>query len=432
MPELKNISEAAIKKTLTYRYYIFSVIAIAYFLIYFHRTSTAVMASELVSAFGITPTEVGFLGSLYFYAYALGQLPAGILADRWGARKTLTLFITIAGLGAIIFGRAESFNAVLIGRFLVGLGAGFVFVPATRILSDWFKKNEFAVYVGVLTATGNVGSLASSAPLVLLMAAIGWRSSMSAIGIVSFITAILIYIFVRNKPYEINGASISDIENIKTTNITPLGISESLKILFSKYNFWTVSVMFFVLYGTIMGFQGLWAGPFLMNVYELTNEQAGKLLMLIPIGMIPGCFLSGILADKVVKSRKKVAVVGIICYIVSWVPLVFWTDSMSLNFIRVLLFSYGLFGGIFTLMSANLQENLDLRMVGTGLGVMNFFAFSGGAIYQQIMASIISKASVTNSIITVSGFRNAFVFCLVTLCLAFIFYSTQKDISTKK
>ena len=85
MTELHNVSKAAIKKTLTYRYYIFVVIAIAYFLIYFHRTSTAVMAPELVSTFGISTTTVGFLGSLYFYAYALGQLPAGILADRWGA-----------------------------------------------------------------------------------------------------------------------------------------------------------------------------------------------------------------------------------------------------------------------------------------------------------------------------------------------------------
>lgn len=428
MTELYNVSKAAVKKTLTYRYYIFVVIAIAYFFIYFHRTSTAVMAPELVSTFGISTTTVGFLGSLYFYAYALGQLPAGILADRWGARKTLTLFVSIMGLGAIVFGMAENLDIVLTGRFLVGLGAGFVFVPITRLLADWFRRNEFAVYVGILTATGNIGSLASSAPMVILMAVIGWRSTMSAIGAVSLLAALLIYIVVRNKPGEIGAASIASIENIEAVSVTPLGIIESLKILLRKYNFWTIAIMFFVLYGTIMGFQGLWGGPFLINVYHLTNEQVGKLLMLIPVGMIPGCIIAGILADKVVKSRKKVSVAGLFCYILTWIPLVIWTDSMSLGFIKILLFAYGFFGGIFTLMSANLQENLDLRMIGTGLGVLNFFAFSGGAVYQQIMAGIIDKAPVFNNLIAVSGFRNAFIFCLVTLILALAFYCTQKDV----
>ncbi len=432
MQDIQKISQAAIKKTLTYRYYIFTVVALAYFLIYFHRTSTAVMAPELVSAFGITPTAVGFLGSLYFYAYALGQLPAGILADRWGARKTLSLFTIIAGIGAVIFGRANGFDTVLVGRFMVGLGAGFVFVPITRIITDWFKKDEFAVYVGLLSSIGNVGSIASAAPMVFLMTAIGWRNAMSSIGVASFLIAILIYSFVRNKPSEIGGASMAEIENTEPVSITPLPIVNSVKILFSNYNYWTIFAMFFVLYGTIMGFQGLWGGPYLMNVYHLTNAQAGKLLMMIPIGMIPGCILAGFLADKVIKSRKKVAMAMIACYIVVWLPLVFWIDGMSINFLRILLLAFGFFGGSFALMSANMQESLDVRMTGTGIGVMNFFGFSGGAAYQQIMAGIISKAAVTNNMIAVSGFKNAFIFCLVTLIFALAFYSTQREMTVRK
>ncbi len=187
--------------------------------------------------------------------------------------------------------------------------------------------------------------------------------------------------------------------------------------------------MFFVLYGTIMGFQGLWGGPFLMNVYHLTNAQAGKLLTMIPIGMIGGCLMVGILADRVVKSKKKVAMVGIFGYILTWIPLVFWIDSMSLSFIRVLLLLYGIFGGTFALMSGNLQENIDLRMTGTALGVLNFCAFSGGALYQQIMAAIIARAPVGNDIIAASGFKSAFTVCLVTLVIAWIIYLTQKDVT---
>jgi sugar phosphate permease len=233
---------------------------------------------------------------------------------------------------------------------------------------------------------------------------------------------------VRNKPREIGGASIEEIEHITVTDVRPLGVGESLKMLTSKHTFWTIAIMFFVFYGTMMGFQGLWAGPYLMNVYHLSNAEAGKLLTMIPIGMIIGCPMAGILADKIVKSKKKVIFTGTICYIGTWIPLVLWIDRMPIGFIRILLLIFGIFGGIFAIFSGNLQENLDTRMAGTGIGILNFFAFAGGAVYQQLMAGIISRAPVSNNIIAVSGFRSAFILCLVSLVIALLFYSTQKDI----
>jgi len=427
MAQAKEMPHAKIRKTLTYRYVVYSVVALAYFLVYFHRTSTAVMAPELVRAFGIAPTAIGFFGSMYFYAYAIGQLPAGILADRWGARKTVSIFIFVAGLGAILFGWAGSFNTALVARFIVGLGVGFVYVPAMRILADWFEKDEFATYTGILVAVGNAGSLASAAPLVALMAAIGWRSSMTSVGLVSLVVAVLLYMFVRNKPTDVGGASIADIQGIPEASSTPIGIGESLRIVVKNYNIWTIAVIFFVWYGTIMGFQGLWAGPYLMNVYHLTQAQVGNILMIIPIGLIFGCPIAGIIADKLIKSKKKVVMIGFTLNILTWIPLVFMIDSMSLSFIRVLMFVYGFFGGFYVILFANVKENIDLRMAGTTIGFVNMFAFVGGAIYQQVMAGLIAKAPVTNKIIATSGFKSAFVLCLVTLVIGLAIFATQKE-----
>ena len=427
MAQVKEMTQAMIQKTLSYRYVIYALVALAYFLVYFHRTSTAVMATDLTGAFGIAPTAIGLFSSMYFYAYAIGQLPAGILADKWGIRNTMSLFVLVAGLGAILFGMSNSFNTALVARFLVGLGVGFVYVPAMRFLADWFKKDEFATYSGVLLAVGNAGSLASTAPLVALMAAIGWRNSMTSVGIASLVVAVLLYLFLRNKPEDVGGANINDIQGITVASSTPLGIGESLGILVRNYNFWTIAAMFFVLYGTIMGFQGMWAGPYLMNVYHLTKAEAASILMLIPIGMIFGCPIAGVVADKLIKSKKKVVMIGVFMNILTWIPLVFMIDSMGLGLIRVLMFVYGFFGGFFVIMYANLKENIDLRMAGTGVGFLNVFVFGGGAIYQQVMAGIIAKAPVTNKIIATSGFKSAFVVCLVTLIVAAVFFATQKE-----
>jgi sugar phosphate permease len=427
MAQAKELTQAMIRKTLSYRYAVYAVVALAYFLVYFHRTSTAVMAPDLVTAFGIAPTAIGLFGSMYFYAYAIGQLPAGILADRWGARKTMSIFIVVAGVGAILFGRAGSFNTALVARFMVGLGVGFIYVPAMRILADWFKKDEFATYTGILVAVGNAGSLASAAPLVALMAAIGWRNSMTSVGIVSLVVAVILYMFVRNKPTDVGGASIADIQGIPISSPTPIGIGAGLGIVVRTYNVWTIAVMFFVWYGTIMGFQGLWAGPYLMNVYHLTKVEAGNILMIIPIGLIFGCPIAGIIADKWIKSKKKVLMIGAALNILTWIPLVFMIDSMSLSFIRVLLLVYGFFGGFYVVLFANVKENIDLRIAGTTIGFVNVFGFVGGAIYQQIMAGLIAQAPVTNNIIATSGFKSAFGLCLVTLVIALVFFATQKE-----
>ncbi len=430
MAQAKEVTQQMIQKTLSYRYIIYAFVALAYFLVYFHRTSTAVMATDLTAAFGIAPSAICLFGSMYFYAYAIGQLPAGILADKWGIRNTMSLFVVIAGLGALLFAISDSFNTALAGRFLVGLGVGFVYVPAMRFLADWFKKDEFATYSGLLLAVGNIGSLASTAPLVALMAAIGWRSSMSVVGVASLIVAVLLYMFLRNKPEDVGGANIAAIQGIAPASAgssKPIGIVESVGMLCKSYTFWTIAVMFFVLYGTIMGFQGLWASPYLMNVYGMTKAQAGNFLMMIPLGMIFGCPISGIIADKVIKSKKKVVMIGVVLNIITWIPLVFMIDSMSLGFIRILLFVYGFFAGWFVVMYANLKENVDLRIAGTATGFLNFFVFAGGAVYQQVMGVIVNNAPVINEVIATSGFKTSFMLCFVTLIIALAFYATQKE-----
>jgi sugar phosphate permease len=422
-------TQSTTQKTLSYRYVIFAVIALTYFFVYFHRTSLAVMASELAGAFNIAPTALGLFGSMYFYAYAIGQLPAGILADRWGARKTIAMFVLVAGIGAIVFGAAGSFSTALFGRFLVGFGMGFVYVPAMRILTDWFRKNEFATFSGILIAVGNIGSLASTAPLVLLMAAIGWRNSMTTVGIITMVITCLAYILIRNKPHEIGGSSIAEIQGIASADSasTTPGISESLRIIVSSYHFWAITLLFSTMYGTMMGFQGLWAGPYLSDVYGLTKTEAGKLLTMIPTGMILGCPLSGILSDKIIKSRKNVVLGGAILYTLTWIPLVCLIDSISTSFLTYLLFFYGVFGGFCVVMYAHLKEKMKSQIAGTAIGFLNVFVFAAGALFQQIMGAIIAKYPPVANVIPAAAFKASFIFCFVAVIIGTTVYATQKE-----
>lgn len=427
MSVLKETTPAMIRKTIRYRYVIFGIAAVAYFLVFFHRTSTAVMAPNLSADFGIGPAQVGLFGSMYFYAYAIFQLPSGLLADRWGARKTTSLFLLIAGIGALMFGIFDSFNMALGARFLVGLGVAFIYVSAMLLVAEWFKSNEYSTYVGFLVSIGNFGSLAASAPLVALMAAIGWRNAMASIGLFSVFIAALLYIFVRNKPEEIGAANPNRSLKSYTEPIPQMKISQVLKILFKKYEFWTLLLLMFGWAGTLLALHGLWLGPYLMNVYHLSQQEAGNMIMFVAIGAIIGSPIMGLIADRVAVSKKKLIMAGVLSMIIMLIPLIFFIDAMSLNFLKVLMFLFGFFGYSTMLEWPYLKENVDLSMYGTAAGLINFSGFLGGALFQQILGIIIARAPVADNYIAASGFKSAFLFCFVYLIIALSIFSIKRE-----
>ena len=99
--------------------------AIFMFYKYALEVSPSVMTSTLMTAFDISGVALGNLAACYFYAYLLLQIPAGLLLDRFGPRKTTTLAIALCAAGNLIFAGADSVFLAGIGRFLTGAGAAF-------------------------------------------------------------------------------------------------------------------------------------------------------------------------------------------------------------------------------------------------------------------------------------------------------------------
>ena len=81
-----------LRKVLFYRHIIFWILACGYVLVYFHRMCPAVVAVEMMQDLKAGGSLIGFLASAYFYPYALMQIPAGLLSDSWGPRKSITFF----------------------------------------------------------------------------------------------------------------------------------------------------------------------------------------------------------------------------------------------------------------------------------------------------------------------------------------------------
>ena len=297
-----------VKLMLRFRWLIFLVLALAYFFVYFHRLSLSVVADDLARDFQTSASVLGLLGSIYFYCYAVMQFPAGLLSDSIGPRKSVTVFLLIAAAGSLLFGYAPVIEAAFAGRIMVGLGVSLVFIPTMKILSQWFRKSEFAMMAGILNAIGGLGVLAATWLLALMTSTFGWRLSFELIGVITFVIVFLVWIIVRDRPADRGWPSIAAIEGAEggdspSSQAIPL-LDGARRVVSEKY-FWPVAIWFFFDCGVFFGFGGLWGGPYLMHVYGMTRAEAGAILSMIAVGMMIGSPLLGFVSDRVLKSRKK-------------------------------------------------------------------------------------------------------------------------------
>ena len=182
---------------------IFAVLSVPYLLVYFQRVAPAVVADRLMADFNISGASLGNLAAIYFYIYTLMQIPAGILADSLGARRTVTIGSFIAGAGSFLFGFASGITVAYIGRFLVGLGVSVIFIPILKICTEWFEPKKFAAMSGLTLLIGNTGALLASTPLALMADRLGWRTAFIIIGMIGMITGFLCFALVRDRPAEL-------------------------------------------------------------------------------------------------------------------------------------------------------------------------------------------------------------------------------------
>lgn len=382
-----------VAKLLRFRWSIFWVLATAYLFVYFHRLSLSVVANDIVRDFDTSAGVMGLLGSIYFYCYAAMQLPAGLLSDSIGPRKTVTVFLLVAAAGSILFGLAPDIYTAFGGRILVGFGVSMVFIPTMKILSQWFRAKEFASMAGILNAVGGVGALAATWLLALMTSSMGWRTSFVIIGCCTLFLVIMVWLVVRDRPQDRGWPSILAIENMENAgNAKPeeIGLMEGAKRVLSNKYFWPVAIWFFFDCGIFFGFGALWGGPYLMHVYGLSQGETGAVLSMIAYGMIVGSPLLGFVSDRVLKSRKKPFMIctGILTCLLLCLYLVpaglprpalyavFFMLSVSASSIVVVGFTAT-------------KELFPVEIAGTSVGTVNLFPFLGGAVFMPFLGWIL-------------------------------------------
>ena len=143
----------------------------------FLRSNFGVLAPDLARDMALEPAVLATVASAYFLAYAIMQVPTGILLDRFGPRRTLTAMLLFSAAGAALFATAGSATELTVGRLLMGLGCAGIFTGAFHVLTHWLQADRVVTQIGGLNSFAALGTLCATTPFALLIAAIGWRGS---------------------------------------------------------------------------------------------------------------------------------------------------------------------------------------------------------------------------------------------------------------
>jgi len=392
-----------------YRWLILATVSAGYILVYFHRLCPAVLAVDMMRDLRAGGTLFGVLGAAYFYPYMIMQIPSGLLSDHWGPRKSISLFLLIAFVGCLVLAAAPTAGVAILGRTLVGLGVSVFFVPALKLLAVWFLPRQFALTAGLFLAAGGVGMLVATEPLGLLNAWIGWRLSFGAVGVLTLVSALLVWLVVRDGPRGGLQPSGQDGGTKRHDGAAGLDMLATMKAVLTEKSFWPVAVWFFCMGGIVFGFGGLWAGPYLMHVYGLDAAGAGRVLSMLAVGMILGSPSASFLSDRVFRARKPVVLLASALLFVLTGLLAFRTSHIPLGGLYGLCFflsvcSNAVAGVAFTIG----KELFPVEIAGTSTGVLNLFPFAGAAVCQPLLGAILERHGKVEGAFTVAGYEQAF------------------------
>ncbi len=411
-----------------YRWLVFGLLAAAYFLVYFHRTSPAVVALDLMKDLSAGAALMGLLASAYFYPYALMQLPAGLLSDSWGPRRTITVFFLLAGAASIVFGLVNTAGQAVMARVGVGLGVSMLFVPTTKVLTRWFKASEFSTAMGILMAVGGLGALSAAAPLAYLSAVLGWRGSFITIGAATLVLAAAIWIFVRNRPEEKGYPPIVDAGPDTTGAEERIGLWRGVGRVLGDRSFWPVAVWFFCVPGVFFAFAGLWGGPYLMHVYGQTRSQAGEVLSMVAVGMVVGSPLLSFLSDKVFHSRKKLLISSAALLAILTAIIAFFPASFSLGAMYAWVFLFSLCASAAVVIAfTSTKELFPVAIAGTAVGLVNLFPFLGGAVWQVVLGLILEAQGQVDNVYSAAAYGRAFLVLFGSAMVGLIASLAMKD-----
>jgi MFS family permease len=382
--------------------------AFGYFLSYLFRAVNAVVGPDLVADIGLSATELGLLTSAYLFAFALFQLPLGVLLDRFGPRRVQAGLFGCAALGSLLFSIGQDVVALTLARALIGLGFAGGLMSGFKAVVLWVPPPRRALANACIMSFGALGILVATVPVELAVLAVGWRAVFVALAAITLAVAALILLAVPE--HAAIGRSEGLIRQIK-----------SVAPIYRDPVFWRLAPLLAATGGSHIAIQTLWAGPWFRDVAGLDRIGVANHLMVMAIAFLVGIISSGVVADWL--GRRGVDLLTVMLGFLA----VFFVSQLAIvlqltSFILPVWFVFGMFGQVAVLAYPWLSLHYGAALSGRTNTAVNLLLFLTAFAVQYAIGAIIDLFPSTAEGYSPEGYRWSFGVFLAIQLVALAWY----------
>lgn len=350
---------------------VWSMAVVAYGFAVMQRTSLGTSGIAAAEHFGTTVGIVSTFVVLQLATYALGQLPSGMLIDRFGCRAVIVIGSLILAVGQVVIALTSELWVAILARILVGIGDSFLFGPALRLIPAWFAASRVPVLSQLTGLLGQFGQLAAVAALLPLLRVAGWEAAFLSAAAVSLLAALLAAATVRDNP-----PGQSPARNQLKASEIPSQLAELWRHPATRLGFWVHFTSGF----SVNTFAMMWGMPYLIIGQGRSTSEAGTLFGLSVILSAVFGPIMGYLTARHPLRRSNLALTVIWANIGCWVVLLLWPPPAP-TWLLVALVTAIAAGGPGTGVGFDYPRTLlPHSRLGTANGIVISGAFSGATL----------------------------------------------------
>ncbi|MFE9684584.1 nitrate/nitrite transporter [Streptomyces sp. NPDC006285] len=308
---------------------VWSVGVSVYFVAVIFRTSLGVAGLDAADRFHVNASALSTFSILQLLVYAGMQIPVGLMVDRLGTKKVLTLGVVLFTIGQLGFAFSPTYGTALASRALLGCGDAMTFISVLRLGSRWFPARRGPMVAQLAGLVGMAGNLVSTLVLARLLHGVGWTAAFAGSSVAGVVVLVLMLVFLKDHP---EGHEPEPFPHRGAAYVRRQ-IAASWREPGTRLGLW----VHFTTQFPAMVFLLLWGLPFLVEAQGLSRATAGELLTLVVLSNMLIGLVYGQIVARHHAARLPLALGTVLSTAVVWAATLAWPADHAPMWLLVVL-----------------------------------------------------------------------------------------------
>lgn len=379
------ITEEQKKRPASYWKMLTALLCLGWVVIWIYRSMLTPIYPQVMHTLDLhSNQQIGIIASIYFFAYVLLQVPAGMISDKFDKRLILSFGFLVFALATFLMSASQNLMVIYIASALAGLSGAFFYGAAFSLSGQEIPANKRNVATAIINSGSSVGMVIglSGSSWLVLSQSLDWQVMLKGVALIMLLTFALYYFLIRRDSARPASAA--------TESLPEEGHGQSSFFTLKKF------AVYFILFCSCYAYFLVvsWLPNFLQTERHFSGSSAGIIASLVGLASIPGALFFSMVADKFRHFKYRIMLMQLV---LAAVMLLIAVHAQDAFIIMLGLIGYGLLGklALDPLLISTISELSNKKKLATSLSIYNFFGMTASFIAPWLTGNIADRTGST-------------------------------------